>query len=630
MCGICGIVDHKGSLATRDRVLAMADRLSHRGPDDQGVYLSSPSTPRSALGHRRLSIIDLSPLGHQPMANEDESAWIVLNGEIYNYKDLRKELEGKGHQFRSHTDTETVMHLYEEYGEECVKYLRGMFAFAIWDEKKKTLFAARDRAGKKPFLYFKEGSVFCFASEFASILESGLIRKEIEPVSIDQYLTFGYIPSPRTIYKGIMKLPPAHTLLLRGGEVTIKRYWDLDYSKKIIISEEDASNELIRLLEDAVKIRLYSDVPLGAFLSGGIDSSAIVALMSRIGSGAVKTFSIGFTEKAYDELKFARMVAERFNTDHNELIVKPDALKVLPLLVERYGEPYADSSCVPTYYLCNQTRKYVTVALNGDGGDELFAGYERYQAMLISERYRKIPSLMRRGIKGLVSLLPDSINQKNKLRRFKRFFDGIDMPFAPRYLRWIGLMSDGLKADIYSRDFKTVTQNSDPSDPLKPYLGLYPSQGVLDPVLSADTHTYLPDDLLVKVDIASMANSLEARSPFLDHKVMEFAASLPPEFKMKNLVKKYILKKALHGIIPDENIYRSKMGFGVPVGDWFRGELKELLTDTLLSDKCAGRGYFDDIAVEMMVSDHIEGRRDYTYQLWALLMLELWHEKFIG
>ncbi len=629
MCGICGIIDYKNRSINPARIQAMTARMSHRGPDDSGIYLSPDLTPRAALGHSRLSIIDLSPLGHQPMANEDNSVWIVLNGEIYNYKILRGELEKKGHIFKSNTDTETVIHLYEEYQEDCVQYLRGMFAFAIWDEKKKTLFAARDRAGKKPFLYFNDGNTFSFASEFASILESGLVTKEISPSSIHYYLTFGYIPSPHTIYEKILKLPPAHTLIVKNGRVSVKRYWQVDYAKKIKISEEDAASEIIRLLREAVKIRLYSDVPLGAFLSGGIDSSAVVALMSQEYGKKVKTFSIGFEEKAYNELNYARMIASRFGTEHNEFIVKPDALKILPLLIERYGEPYADSSSIPTYYVCNQTRQYVTVALNGDGGDELFAGYDRYQAVFASEIFNKFPHPIKMLAKGFANILPDSVDFKNKSRRLKRFFDGIDLSLAERYIRWVGIFNKNLCSDIYSADFKKTVALNSPIGIISPYLNASDGIDMLDTLLSIDTNTYLPDDLLVKVDIASMANSLEARSPFLDHKLMEFAASLPAHYKMKNFVKKYILKKAVKGLIPEENINRNKMGFGVPVGRWFRNELKIFLQDTLLSANSLGRGYFDRGAIKKMVDEHMAGKKDYAFQLWSLLMLELWHRRFI-
>lgn len=629
MCGICGIIN-TGENAGPDEALVrrMCKAISHRGPDDEGVY-AEKSGISAVLGHRRLSIIDLSQAGHQPMSNEDATIWLVLNGEIYNYKELRDELKNKGHIFKSNTDTETVIHLYEEYGKDCVKLLRGMFAFAIWDKKKQSLILARDRVGKKPLLYYHGNGKLIFASEFSGLLESGYVKKEIDHEAIHYYLTFGYIPAPLTIYKGVRKLLPAHTLVFENNELKIDRYWSLDYSSKLEIGESEAARRTIELLTEAVKIRLNSDVPLGAFLSGGIDSSVVVALMSRLSDRKVKTFSIGFNEAGYSELEYARNIAKKYNTEHNEFIVKPNAIEVLPLLVERYGEPYADSSCIPSYYVSLETKRYVTVALNGDGGDESFAGYERYQGMLMSDAYQNIPAMLRSGIRSLGGLLPDSINAKNRLRNIKRFLLAADLPTMHRYLRWIGVFDTNSKGSLYSDDFKNRVSGKDPAIFLEPHFETSRKLNMVDRALSADTNMYLPNDLLVKMDIASMANSLEARSPFLDHKVMEFAASLPAGYKIKNYVKKYILKKAIKGLVPDENVYRRKMGFGIPVGEWFRKEMKGFLCETVLSKAAAARNYFNIDAVKEMADNHIERRADHTYQLWALLMLELWHKRFI-
>lgn len=627
MCGICGIIDYnENTTIDRGTIGRMCANMKHRGPDDEGIYLNE-TKPRVGLGHRRLSIIDLSEAGHQPMSNEDGSIWLVLNGEIYNYKELRVELEGKGHRFKSISDSEIVIHLYETYGEDCVSRLRGMFAFAIWDEKKEILLLARDRVGKKPLLYSRIGNKFCFASEFSSLLASGLIDNKINREAIHYYLTYGYIPAPIAIYKNVFKLMPAHTLILNKGEVVLRPYWNLDYLDKMNISEEDAAAETLRLLKEAVGLRLYSDVPLGAFLSGGIDSSTVVALMSQLSGNKVKTFSIGFEEEDYSELRYARAIAERFDTEHHEFIVKPKALEILPLLVERYGEPYADSSCIPTYYVSQQTKRFVTVALNGDGGDEVFAGYERYQAMLAAEIYRKMPKLIRKITGGFAGLLPDSVNSKDTLRRIKRFFENAELPKVERYLRWIGISGEVNIGELYSEEFSRELNSADPKKIIEPYLNNPNRLNLLDSLLMTDTNTYLTNDLLVKVDIASMANSLEARSPFLDHKLMEFAAKLPAGYKMRDLTKKYILKKAVKGLIPGENINRRKMGFGVPVGRWLRGELRELLEETLLSESSLKRGYFKPAAIKSMVEQHISQRKDYSFQLWALLMLELWHHK---
>lgn len=629
MCGICGVIDNTTNSNLGEGVIRkMCEHLKHRGPDDEGIYIND-QMPSLGLGHRRLSIIDLSASGHQPMPNEDGSIRIVLNGEIYNFQELRKDLEGKGHKFRSRTDTEAVLHLYEEYGKDCLKYLRGMFAFAIWDQKKQVLLLARDRVGKKPLLYHYANGVFCFASEFSSLLESGLIEKKINLQAINYYLTFGYVPTPVTIYEGVFKVPPAHSLILKDGQITLEAYWKLDYYPKIKISEEEAAEELLGLLKEAVKIRLYSDVALGAFLSGGIDSSTVVALMSILSDTKVKTFSVGFEDSDYSELKYAKSIAERFGTDHHEFIVRPKAIEILPLLIERYGEPYADSSCIPTYYVARETKRYVTVALNGDGGDECFAGYERYQAMLIAEKFRKVPFGAVNLIWLMSRLLPDSVDPKNKLRRIRRFMDGLVLPAKDRYLKWVGVFDNNAKKDLYEDNFACSLNQSKVFKFLVPFMDSTNNSHLLDKLLNTDVHNYLPDDLLVKVDIASMANSLEGRSPFLDHKVMEFAARLPADYKLKGQAKKYILKRAINTLIPQENIHRRKMGFGVPVGKWFRNELKDFLRENLLSQASLRRGYFKPEVIKNMVDNHINAKKDYTFQLWSLLMLELWHQKFI-
>jgi len=628
MCGICGVIDYGGKKEiNRETLVKMCAEMSHRGPDGEGIHIKG----RAGLGHRRLKIIDLSEAGRQPMFNEDGRIWLVFNGEIYNYRDLRDELKNKGHLFKSNTDSETILHLYEEYAEDCVKYLRGMFAFAVWDENKQSLLLARDRIGKKPLLYTYANGVFCFASEFSGLLASGLVRKEIDCKTIDHYLTFSYIPAPLTIYKGVFKLLPAHTLILKGnGDIITREYWNLDYRNKINISEADAQREVLRRLKEAVKIRMHSDVPLGAFLSGGIDSSTIVALMSSLSTGRVKTFSIGFEEEEYSELKYARNIAEKYNTEHYEFIVKPKALEILPLLVERYGEPYGDSSCIPTYYVAETTRHYVTVALNGDGGDELFAGYERYQGMVAAEIYQRQPGLSKAVVSAFARCLPDSLNPRNRLRNFKRFLEAVNLNPTERYLRWLSIFETGFKNDtLYAQNFRKNINNSNSLGYLSSYFNKSDGLNMIDRVSMTDVFTTLPNDYLVKVDIASMANALEGRSPFLDHKFMEFVVSLPAKYRMKGFTKKHILKKAISDLVPKENIYRRKMGFGVPVGEWFRNELKVFLCDTLLSERSFKRGYFNPQAVKDMVNSHISRKREYSLQLWSLLMLELWHRRFM-
>jgi asparagine synthase (glutamine-hydrolysing) len=606
----------------------MISALKHRGPDDWGVW----SDDACALGHRRLSIIDLSEAGRNPMASEDGSMQITFNGEIYNFQSLRRELEGLGHRFRTRTDTEVILHAYERWGADAITRLRGMFAFAIWDRRLRRLFLARDRVGKKPLFYARVGGRFLFASELQALVQDRELSREVSLPAIDAYMTWGYIPAPATAFARISKLPPAHflTLDLKGGEpeIKIERYWSLDYTRKLSVSEEEAA-ELVRdELTEAVRLRMTSDVPLGAFLSGGIDSSIVVGLMSGLSDRPVKTFSIGFEEAAYDETEHARRVAARFGTDHHEFKVRPDALAIIPTLVRHYGEPYADSSAVPTFYVSQLTRGHVTVALNGDGGDESFAGYERYLGNRLAESARRIPgSALSAG--ALSRWLPDSIDPKNRVRQAKRFLSVAARPMPARYGRWLTFFDEEAKERLYSAGLR---QGLNGSRPAKWFEALFEEARGLDPVdagMSVDVRSYLPYDLLVKVDITSMANGLEARSPFLDHKVMELAARLPSKMKLKGREAKHLLKRAFADLLPPENVNRRKMGFGAPVGEWFRGPLKPLLSDALFSEQAARRGYFQPGEVRRLFSDHVAGRADHGFALWSLLMLELWHREFI-
>lgn len=632
MCGICGIINYSKDYKIEESSLnTMCSKMVHRGPDEGGIFIKNDSYPSAGLGHRRLKIIDLSAAARQPMSNEDRTIYIVFNGEIYNFQELRKTLLDKGHKFISHSDTEVIIHLYEEEGIDCVKKLRGMFAFAIWDDKNKLLLLARDRVGKKPLLYAYKNGVFSFASEFMALIAGGNISKEVNLEAIPEYITFGYIPAPASIYKDIYKLLPGHILILRDRQITTQQYWQLDYSKKINIAFQDAAEQAGSLLEDAVKIRLYSDVPLGAFLSGGVDSSTVVGLMHKFSSGnRVKTFSIGFDDKDFDELKYARIIAQHFNTEHHEFIVKPNALEILPELVERYGEPYADSSSIPTYYVAKMTRQQVTVALNGDGGDELFGGYERYKAAYLARFYNRIPGFLRKGIlEPVIDKIPGRPYAKDKLNRIKRFLKGAALPLPERYLRWVAFFDNDLQKRLYAPEFIKRSGNLNPAGNFFSLFNRLANQELIDILMCVDTDTYLPNDLLVKMDIATMANSLEARSPFLDHRLIEFVVSLKGNFKMRWLIKKYLLKNIIKDFIPKENIRRPKMGFGLPIGRWFRNELRGLLNDTLLSPKSLNRGYFNREFIQCLVRQHLSGRADYTPQLWALLMLELWHRRVI-
>ncbi|MBK7706939.1 MAG: asparagine synthase (glutamine-hydrolyzing) [Acidobacteria bacterium] len=626
MCGIVGFVNNNGRAADRSAVERMNTAIVHRGPDDDGFYVNE----NVALAMRRLAIIDLAG-GHQPMFNTDRSKVIVFNGEIYNFQELRADLEKLGDKFYTNSDTETIVHLYDRYGADCISYLRGMFAFAIWDETDRSLFIARDRVGKKPLLYaHRPNGDLVFGSEFRALLEHPDVPRDVDYEAIDSYLTYLCVPAPQTAFAAIRKLEPGHWLRWKDGKVETKRYWLPDFSGKIKIDETEAIEETTRILKEATRLRMISEVPLGAFLSGGVDSSAVVALMAQLSDRPVKTFSIGFEEQDFSELKYAKRVAEHVGAEYNEFIVRPNALEILPTLVRHYGEPYADSSAIPTYYVSKETRQFVTVALNGDGGDESFAGYERYAAMRIAEIYHRIPRALRRAlIEAPIGLVPTSELKKSRVRDAQRFLKAASLDRNERYLRWMSTFTAEAKSSIYSSEFAGRLNGADVGRFLDQWFGRANGTGILDSTLLTDQMTYLPNDLLVKVDIASMANSLEARSPFLDHKVIEFAASLPENLKMKRFETKSLLKKVAARLVPREVIYRRKMGFGVPVGKWFRGEMKGFVRDVLLSDSSLKRGLFKPLEVTRYVDEHTSAARDHTYQIWTLLMLELWFREFI-
>jgi len=625
MCGIVGLVRNDGKPIDEGLLARMNEAIRHRGPDEDGFYVNGSV----GLAMRRLAIIDLKS-GQQPIHNRDRTAWIVFNGEIYNYLELREKLEKLGHTFYTNSDTEAIVHAYDQYGSDCPKHLRGMFAFAIWDERTQELFLARDRVGKKPLLYAEVNGQLVFGSEFSAILLHPDVSKEIRPEAIDCYLSFMCVPAPLTAYRAIKKLEPGHSLRWRKGELKTERYWQPDFSKKLDIGEEEAGERAIEILRDAVKVRLMSEVPLGAFLSGGIDSSAVVALMSQESSEKVKTFSIGFEEQDFSELQHAKRIAEHVGADHHEFIVRPDAVEILPMLVEHYGEPYADSSAVPTYYVARETRRHVTVALNGDGGDESFAGYERYIAMGLTEKYRKVPAFFRESlIKEAVNRIPTSPIRKSTVNSAKRLLEVVSKPRVNRYMHWISVFNEGLKEPLYSEAFREQTDRAFAASFLDTWFKKANGNGPVDTLLLTDLMTYLPNDLLVKVDIATMAVSLEARSPFLDHHVIEFAASLPERLKLRRLTTKYLLKKVLRRLLPAENLDRRKMGFGVPIGHWFRGKMQPFLREVVLSDKALRRGFFKPEVVKQLVEQHTRSERDYSHQLWTLLMLELWFLRFI-
>jgi len=626
MCGITGIVRNDGAPIDRDLLARMNAAIGHRGPDEDGFYFDGGV----GLAMRRLAIIDLKS-GQQPIHNADRTAWIVFNGEIYNYRDLRKELESRGHRFYTDSDTEAIIHAYDEYGTDCPRYLRGMFALAIWDTRDKSLFLARDRVGKKPLLYAQVNGQLIFGSEFMALLQHPDISREVNYEAIHHYLSFICVPAPLTAYQQIRKLEPGHSLRWKNGRVELNRYWQIDFSKKVSISEEEAGERVVDLLRDAVRVRLMSEVPLGAFLSGGIDSSAVVALMAQESSEQVKTFSIGFEEQDFSELHHARRVAEYVGSDHHEFIVRPDAMEILPTLVEHYGEPYADSSAIPSYYVSRETRKYVTVALNGDGGDECFAGYERYVGMNVAQQYAKlVPAAVRKGIlQNLANGLPQIESRKNPLRKLQRFAAAGARSPVQRYLGWVSAFDEQAKLNLYSSEFRAETASFSTVGFLEPWFAKANGAGIVDASLLADTMTYLPNDLLVKMDIASMTVSLEARSPFLDHHLMEFAASLPERLKLRGMTTKYLLKRVLRKFVPAENLTRAKMGFGVPIAHWFRGSMREFLRASLLSERALARGLFNRDAVRRLVDEHIDSKVNHDQRLWSLLMLELWFQRFI-
>jgi len=628
MCGICGLLyQNKTRSVSENTIERMNKVLHHRGPDDSGLWVKG----NIGLGQARLSIIDLSPLGRQPMCNEDGTIWITFNGEIYNFPELKKELLHKGHQFRSQTDTETILHLWEEEGPRCVERLRGMFAFAIWDERQKSLFLARDRMGQKPLFYAALPDRFIFGSEIKAILQDQDFEVSPDLEAIHYYLTYQSVPAPLSAFKGIKKLPPAHTLLVKGGKTILKRYWDLSYRRKRKVTGEvglrELQAEIIERLREAVRIRLMSDVPLGAFLSGGIDSSIVVALMAGLVDQPVQTFSIGFEEDEYNELPYARMVAKRYGTDHHEFIVKPDAQAIFPELVWHYNEPFADSSAIPTYYVSKLARQLVTVVLTGDGGDENFAGYPRYQNVAEYALQASYPDLLWRFL-----------SRDSEFRLFRRKFPQslCDLRRLKDlnqerllYYRRITHFSEYYQQQLYTAEFRNQLDGNFGVDVMLDKYRQSDATNFLDSTLYLDFNHYLPDTLMTKTDIAGMAHSLEARMPILDHPFMEFTASIPPELKLKDdTISKYIFKKAVEPHLPHEVIYRSKMGFGVPTDHWFRHELKDMTYDILLSQRALARGYFKRDYVQSLLDNHQKGQ-NWQYFIWNLLMLEMWHLMFV-
>jgi len=616
MCGIAGFLYRDASRrASIEELKPMLDRITHRGPDDWGSYLDGPL----AIGMRRLSIIDLST-GHQPIHNEDETVWTVFNGEIYNFLELRPDLEAKGHKFYTNTDTEVIVHLWEEYGPEFVHHLRGMFGIAVWDTKKRTLMLVRDRLGIKPLYYCDAPDGVFFGSELKAMLAHPSVPRETDYQAVREYLELQYIPAPRTVLKGVAKLEPGHYALVERGSLQVREYWDAvpDPVEKPLAEYRE---ELEETLMKSVRLRLISDVPLGVFLSGGIDSSTVVALMARQMGEPVKSFSIGFDYEDFDELRYARLIAKHFGTDHHEEIVHPEAIALLPKLVWHYDEPFADSSSIPTYYVCRMARKHVTVALSGDGGDELFGGYTRYLLMRKYERFDRLMGSLRTPLFSVARRLPFSLRHRALLTRLMK-------PLPDIYRDWMSFFTPTWLESL--APLPPLGGSMPSSDGWRKHWERAKDQAFMARLLYVDMKTYLPDDILTKVDRASMAVSLEARVPILDHKVVELAARIPFRYKINGDMTKFILKDMIRPWMPEGFLKRPKMGFGVPLVEWFRKELKDYVRDRLLSARARQRGLFDMKFVEELIDLHQSGRTNVAALLWALLFLEEWHCQFMG
>lgn len=602
----------------------MCAALEHRGPDARGVHVEGPI----GLGIQRLRVIDLVT-GDQPVYNEDRSVAVVLNGEIYNYRELRERLSANGHCFATESDSEVIAHLYEEEGADCVRSLAGMFAFAIWDSRREELLVARDRIGKKPLFYAERGGAISFASELWALLADGEISRQLDPDALDRFFTYTYVPSPLSAFRDVRKLPPASTLRWRAGRTRIERYWKLDYAPTLDVGSEAEAGEAVReAVRAAVRRRMVADVPLGAFLSGGVDSTAVVAAMAELSPEPVKTFSIGFETEGFDELPYARQIAERFGADHHELLVRPDAVELLPKLVRHYGEPFADHSAIPSFYLAEMARRHVTVALTGDGGDEAFGGYGRYAHAAMLQRLDRLPASLRRRIAALgEGVRPDGnlTSPRNRLRRASAL---LALSPQERYVRAMSRFGSAL-GDVYTPQFRASLASSAAETIEAPWVASTALEPV-DRMLDVDQQTYLPGDLLTKMDIATMAHGLEARSPLLDHELLELAAALPVRFKVRGREKKIALRAALRGVVPDSHIDRTKHGFQVPMADWFRTDLGDLTRDTLLSSTARSRDYLRQDVVEGLLERHLSCREDNSAQLWSFLVFELWQQQVVG
>jgi asparagine synthase (glutamine-hydrolysing) len=616
MCGIAGLLSLGGKAVSQEEVQSMCDAMVHRGPNDDGYYAG----PEAVLGMRRLSIIDIDG-GHQPVHNEDRTVWVVFNGEIYNFKSLRTSLEHQGHRFYTDTDTEVIVHLYEQYGESCVDRLRGMFAFAIWDDRRKTLLLVRDRLGIKPLFYTITGGRLAFGSELKVLLQLPEIERKLNWTSVNHLFSSMYTPTAESIIEGVHKLRPGHLLLAseRHG-IRLRQYWDVEYDPDYTKSEQYFIERLRDLLEESVRLRLIADVPLGAFLSGGIDSSAVVATMARISSAPVKTFSIGFPDEDYNELGYARQIARKFGTDHHELVVDPNVISIIDDLAWYLDEPFGDSSAIPTYMVSKLAAENVTVVLSGDGGDELFAGYDKYIKERNERRLERIPSPMRHAAGLIGRTMREGMKGRN-------FLQHLPLKGSDRYFDTNTLFRERDKMLLFQPEAFEAIHREDPRTHWRGFLD-NGKMHWLSTLQYMDTKGYLPNDILTKVDRMTMAHSIEARVPLLDHKFVEFVATIPPELKLNGKTRKYIFKKAMEGILPHEILYRPKRGFAIPLGRWFRGQLSLYVRDLLLSRKSLNRGLFQKSYIERLIEMHDRGR-SLDLQLWTLITFELWCRRFI-
>lgn len=630
MCGIVGIFDLKGQREIDQQMLARMNQTQfHRGPDEGGLH----TEPGVGLGHRRLSIIDLSS-GHQPLFNEDKSVVVVFNGEIYNFVDLIPELQALGHVFHTRCDTEVIVHAWEEWGEACVDRFRGMFAFALWDRNRQTLFMARDRMGVKPLYYaLLDDGHLIFGSELKALTAHPGLKREIDPHAVEEYFAYGYVPEPRTIYKQALKLPPAHMLTIKRGQSLPqpRQYWDIPFKSMGPISLEDAQHELIDRLRESVKIRLMSEVPLGAFLSGGVDSSAVVAMMAGLSSEPVNTCSIAFKDKAFNESEFAKQVADRYHTHHYVDTVDTDDYDLIDTLAALYDEPFADSSAIPTYRVCQLAKKRVTVALSGDGGDENLAGYRRYRWHLYEERMRGIlPDNLRQPLFGFLGRVYPKADWAPKVFRAKSTFEALARDAVAGYFHSVSVMGDPLRSRLFSEKFRRELQGYQAVEVLRRHDANAPHDDPVSRVQYLDMKTYLVGDINTKVDRASMAHALEVREPLMDHKLVEWVSGLPREFKLHGREGKYIFKKALEPHLPNSVLYRPKMGFSVPLASWFRGPLKARVREALLGSTLGDTGIFDQDFLRQMVDHHESGVRDYSASIWSIVMFEAFLRKNRG